>query len=173
MADVPDAVATLKTACDQAYEAAKDSCSHAVMSVIHAVLDAGMVHRNANGLIDHMTTSWTEVTLDDGHYLANLGRVVVGGKKESSHGHVVVVYPGDKISNGGYQYYWKKGKKNLVMPATGKYPRCLSTSSGSWPGALSKGDKTVWDPWGSDANFAAVKFWAQANVWSLVKKPGT
>ncbi|MFD2300552.1 hypothetical protein QRO11_00320 [Paracidovorax citrulli] len=30
---------------------------------------------------------------------------------------------------------------------------------GGWPGARSKGDKTIWDPWASDAKFAQVTFW--------------
>ena len=170
MGNAADAVAKLKGACDAAYDANKDSCSHAVMQVIRAVLDPGMAHLNANGLIEYMNSNWTEVILDDGHYLANLGHVVVGGKKETGNGHVIVIYPGDKILNGGYQYYWAKGKKNLTLKGTVYYPRALSTSSGSWPGAMSKGDKTVWDPWGTDKTFAAVRFWAEANIWDKVTK---
>ena len=172
MGDVNDAVAKLKAACDAAHEANKDSCSHAVMAVIKAVLDPAMEHRDANGLVDYLTGNWTEVSLDDGFYLANLGYVVVGGNKGSAHGHVIVIYPGSKITNGGYQYYWKKGNKYLTMEGTSLYPRCMSTSIGSWPGAMSKGDKTVWDPWAKDDVFKTVKFWAQANIWSLIKKPG-
>ena len=170
MADTDDAAAALKAACDSAYDANKDSCSHAVMAVIHAVLDASMQHRDANSLIDYMTTSWSEVSLDDGFYIANLGHVVVGGKKEAGHGHVIVIYPGDKILNGGYQYYWTAGKKNLTLPGTKQYPRCMSTSIGSWPGALSKGEKTVWDPWAKDEVFAKVCFWAEPNIWDKVKR---
>jgi len=166
-----DAVATLKDACDAAYEANKSSCSHSVMAVIRAVLDPAMEHRNANGLVDYWTTNWSEVSLDDGFYLANIGRVVAGGKKEAGHGHVILIYPGDRILNGGYQYYWKAGKKNLTLKGTKQLPRCMSTSIGSWPGAMSKGDKTVWDPWGNDTNFAEVKFWAEPNIWDKVKRP--
>src|SRR5207249_8749494 len=104
----------LKQACDAAYEANKNSCSHAVISVIRSVYDANMPHKDANGLIAYVNTKWTEVNLDDAFYIANLGHIVVGGKKETDHGHVIVVYPGDKIMNGGYQYYWKAGKKNLT-----------------------------------------------------------
>lgn len=43
----------------------------------------------------------------------------------------------------------------------GKYPPAMSTSLGSWPGAMSDGDKTVWDPWGTDAAFAKVRFWTR------------
>jgi len=99
------------------------------------------------------------VTLDDGYAAANAGAVVVGGKKETGHGHVILIYPGDKIMNGGYQYFWAKGKKYLTLPGKALYPRCLSTSLGSWPGALSCGDKTVWDPWGNDEKFKLVSFW--------------
>jgi hypothetical protein len=172
MAGSDDAVKKLKEECDKAYDANKGSCSHAVMAVINNVLDPQMAHRNANGLVDYMTTNWTEVVLDDGFYLANLGHVVVGGKKESGNGHVIVIYPGDKILNGGYQYYWAKGKKMLTLPGKTLYPRCMSTSIGSWPGALSKGEKTVWDPWGNDTKFAEVCFWAETNIWDKVKRPG-
>src|SRR5690349_21749084 len=105
----------LKAACDAAYEANKNSCSHAVMAVIHDVYDPDMPHKDANGLVDYLNVSWSELSLDDGYYLANLGYVVVGGKKETGHGHVIVIYPGDKIKNGGYQYYWKPLKKMLTL----------------------------------------------------------
>jgi hypothetical protein len=32
---------------------------------------------------------------------------------------------------------------------------------GFWPGTMSKGDKTAWDPWGSDETFKDVKFYAE------------
>ena len=89
---------------------------------------------------------------------ANLGAVVVGGKKEPTHGHVILVYPGARIFNGGYQYYWKKEEKYLMMPRRTLYPPALSTSIGSWPGAMSNGDKTVWDPWANDSKFKLVEF---------------
>jgi hypothetical protein len=41
----------------------------------------------------------------------------------------------------------------------GSYPPAMSTSLGSWPGAMSRGDKTVWDPWANDTKFESVKFW--------------
>ena len=84
---------------------------------------------------------------------------MVGGANASPNGHVIVIYPGDKKGNGGYSYFWKKGNKNLILTATGIYARCMSTSMGSWPGAQSRGDKTVWDPWGSDDKFDDVEFW--------------
>ena len=159
MTDVLDATKKLESACDAAYEAQKESCSHAVWEVIKAVHDSGQTYRQANELIEWMTINWVEVTLDAGFTAANSGAVVVGGKKESSHGHVIVVYPGDKILNGGYQYFWKKGNKYMMLTGKALYPRCLSTSIGSWPGAMSCGDKTVWDPWGNDDKFALVRFW--------------
>lgn len=171
MTPTEESVAKLKAACDAAYDAFGDSCSHAVMSIIKAVYDSKMTHFNANGLIDEMTSKWSEVTLDDGHYLANLGYVIVGGKKESGHGHVVAIYPGSRILNGGYQYYYAAGKKNLTMARKTYYSRCLSTSLGTWPGAMSKGDKTVWDPWAKDSAFKEVKFWAQPNIWNVASKP--
>jgi hypothetical protein len=165
------AVAKLKQACDSAYDANKTSCSHAVMAVIHDVVDASMAHRDANSLVDYWNSNWTEVEVDHGFYLANLGYFVGGGKKESGHGHVIAIYPGDKIYPGGYQYNYNG--KQLTLKGNKLYPRAMSTSIGSWPGAMSKGDRTVWDPWANDAKFGEVRFWAEANIWDKVKKPGS
>jgi hypothetical protein len=152
-------VKKLSDACHAAFKANKTSCSHAVWDVIKAVHDDKHTYRQANELVDWMKTNWTSVTLDSALQAANSGAVVVGGKKEDSNGHVVVVFPGDKIKNGGYQYLWKKKNKYLILEGKGLYPRCLSTSQGSWPGALSDGDKTVWDPWANDEKFKLVGFW--------------
>lgn len=152
-------VTALKVACDNAYDLHPDSCSHAVWSVIKAVANAAEEHRQANSFIDHWSSNWTEVTLDAGHALALKGTLVVGGLKGNNHGHVIVLYPADKIESGGYEYFYAKLNKNLTMRSHGKFPPCLSTSIGSWPGAMSKGDKTVWDPWGNDEIFKKVQFW--------------
>ena len=158
---MPDtqAVAALKAACDTAYDLHGTSCSHAVWAVIRGVHSPEEPYRKANELIDYMEKNWQEVDLDTGLELANKGTVVVGGLKADPNGHVIVIYPGEKKFNGGYEYYYAKLKKNLILKGTAKYPLCMSTSMGSWPGAKSKGDKTVWDPWGKDTAFAKVKFW--------------
>lgn len=154
-----DPANVLKVACDNAYDQYPDSCSHAVWSVIRACVNANEPHRQANAMIDYMTGNWQETTVDDGHTAAKTGTVVVAGLKGTSHGHVIVLYPSDKIESGGYEYFYAKLNKNIPMRSHGKFPPCLSTSIGSWPGAMSKGDKSVWDPWANDAIFATVKFW--------------
>jgi hypothetical protein len=160
MAEPNDAAKALKKACDGAYDNNLSSCSHAAWSVLKAILNPKEPYRVANDLVDHMATSWLPVTLDKGHELANKGIVVVGGTKApKGSGHVVVIYPGDKIPNGGYSFYWATEKKRITLRSTGQYPRALSTSSGTWPGSKSRGDKTVWDPWGKDESFKAVKFY--------------
>lgn len=45
------------------------------------------------------------------------------------------------------------------MRSHGDYPRCMSRAMGSWPGGVSNGDKTVFDPFGNDKKFALVKYW--------------
>lgn len=110
-------------------------------------------------MIDYLTTNWIEVTSDKGHEEAKAGKVVIGGLKGTSNGHVIVIYPGEKIESGGYDYFYKKQNKMLKMRSHGKFPPCMSTSIGSWPGAMSKSDKTVWDPWANDSIFKKVKFW--------------
>jgi len=150
----------LKNACDEAYDKNLKSCSNAVWDVISAIVNPNETYRVANALLDHMASNWKSVNLEDGFALANDGVVVVDGAKvEGGHGHVIVIYPGTKIMNGGYQYFYKAGNKHLTLKGTKLLPRCLSTSIGDWPGAKSKGDKTVWDPWGNDAKFGAVKFY--------------
>lgn len=151
---------TLKAVCDEAYEKNPKSCSHAVWAVIRGIVNGSEVYRQANELIDHLGKEWKEVTLDEAHELANKGIVVVGGAKADTNGHVIIVYPGEKKDTGGYETFNKKLNKTVTVGKRKmKYPLCMSTSIGVWPGAKSKGDKTVWDPWGNDTTFAKVKFW--------------
>jgi hypothetical protein len=159
----------LKKVCDEAYNypPAATSCSHAVWYVLQKLINPKEPWRSANDLIDYVSDpdskDWREVSVDDGWKLANEGKVVVGGKKSDPNGHVIVVYPGDKIGGGGYKYNWynKVTKKTveLTMGVHGMLPRALSRSMGAWPGAISDGDKSVFDPWGRDDAFSQVKFW--------------
>ena len=159
-------VARLKKVCDEAYEwpdAAK-ACNKAVYYVITHLIDEKFPLRTAKGLIEDMKKGapWKEVTLEEGWKLANQGIVVVGGKTGDNNGHVVVIYPGDKTRGGGYEYQQKDktGKlRKYTMRSHGLFPRCLSRSSSSWPGGVSKGDKNVFDPWGKDDVFKQVKYW--------------
>ena len=165
--DYSKAVEALKAACDEAYGKYGNSCSHAVWYVLQKLVDANTTYLEANQLVDFLVgdSGWKEVSVEDGWKLAGQGIVVIGGlKKPGGHGHVVLIYPGAKIESGGYSYTYKD-KKGQTKPDTlrshGLYPRALSTSRGSWPGAMSKGDKTVWDPWADDDTFKEVKFWTR------------
>jgi hypothetical protein len=161
--------AKLKKACDDAYKKYPGSCSHAVWFVRTELIDSNAQYRQANQLIDELSTAsdWEEVSVDDGWALAQQGIVVIGGlKKVGDHGHVIIIYPGDKVASGGYVYVHKDkgtGKmKSDVLRSHGIFPRALSTSSGGWPGAKSKGEKTVWDPWADDDVFEEVSFWTKS-----------
>lgn len=161
----------LKTACQEAYKAHPQSCSHAVNAVIRAMHDfteTEWPQKQANLLIDYLVANWVEVNLEQAYELAQAGSVVVGGKKEDNHGHVIVVFPGPKKGRGGYSYT-RKGEV-LQVRVAGSYPLAMSTSIGSWPGAMSNGDKTVWDPWGNDDAFDAVRFWARRDDVSASAK---
>jgi hypothetical protein len=165
---VEAAVAKLKKASDEAYAKYNSSCSHAVWYVLTQIVNPDAKYKVANALIDDLSSSsyWKEVSVDDGWALAQKGIVVIGGLKQpGDHGHVIVIYPGEKKASGGYAYTYKDkatGKmKNDILRSHGTYPRALSTSQGSWPGAKSKGDKTVWDPWAKDDVFDDVKFWTR------------
>jgi len=157
-----DAVAKLKAACDRAYDNNQHSCSNAVWDLIKELVNPTEQYRQANDFIDYWSANWKSVLLEKGLELANKGVVVVGGLQvPGGNGHVIAIYPGTKIPNGGYQYFYKKANKYLTLPSTGMYPRALSTSmSRNWPGTLSKGDKTVWDPWAKDEKFKDVGFFA-------------
>ncbi len=165
------ALAQLKEACGKAFKDHNGSCSHAVNAIVRTMLglsEAAWPQRQANDLVAFLTQSadWAAVTLDRAYELALQGVPVVGGKAEkTTNGHVIVVYPGLRKPRGGYGYTDKTGAAKTVA-LKGSYPLALSTSLGSWPGAKSNGDKTVWDPWGKDEAFALVGFWAPAKAAS-------
>lgn len=169
MADpTEEAVAKLKKACDDAYAKYNSSCSHAVWYIITQMLDKDFKWLDANHLVDFLnaSTDWEDVSVDDGSALALTGVAVIGGlKKPGDHGHVIAIYPGPKKASGGYKYEYtdKKTKKKVTdtMRSHGNFPPALSTSIGTWPGAKSRGDKTVWDPWANDDLFKTVKFWTR------------
>lgn len=158
-----DAVSRPQAACDAAYQKNPKSCSNAVWDVIRAMLNPDEPYRTANALVDHLDKNWTSVTLDQGYELANKGIVVVGGKKETGNGHVIVIYPGARKQSGGYAVATADGK-TASQRSHGVYPLAMSTSLGAWPGAMSDGDKTVWDAWGRDLPFRQVRFWAPKNA---------
>lgn len=155
---------TLRKACNEAFKANRKSCSDAVWYVIKQY-KADQKLMQANALVDHLEKTpkeWQEVQLKELSGLASAGELVVGGRKEAvGSGHVIVVYPGPEKTKGGYYYTDKKTKKKVKCDEKGVYARAMSTSSADapWPGALSNGDKTVWDPWGRDDRFKAVRFW--------------
>jgi hypothetical protein len=163
MSNPTDKVAQLKDACDRAYDSNLMSCSNAVWDVIKSLVNPDEKYRQANDFIDYWDANWKSVSLEEGFGLANQGVLVVGGLQvPGGHGHVIAIYPGPKIPNGGYQYFYKKANKYLNLTSTGIYPKALSTSlSRAWPGTLSKGDKTVWDPWAKDETFKQVEFWTR------------
>jgi len=153
-----DAAKTLADACHAAYKKYPNSCSHSVWHVITSLADKDKKYQVANDLVDTLAKTWTEVDLATAAKLANAGEVVVGGQKAKGNGHVIIVFPGVSKPRGGYSAKDSAGKSFNVRSA-GLYPLAMSTSIGSWAGAMSDGDKTVWDPWGTDKGFAGVKFW--------------
>lgn len=157
--DPVEKVEKLKRACDQAYRLRANSCSHAVRYVI-SQYDSSHPYMQANQLIDYLILSskWEMVSAEELARLATEGALIVGGLKSSPNGHVIVVYPGTEKPAGGYNYKYRDGTiKKLSL--RGSYARAMSTSMGTWPGARSNGDKTVWDPWAQDKDFREVKFW--------------
>lgn len=152
-----NAVEKLKNAADEAYNLYPNSCSHAVWHVVKQYIP-DQAYITANMLLTQLVCDprWKQVNVGELEKLANEGVLIVGGLAETPNGHVVVVYPGKAKMAGGYAFT-KAGKVQFVQ-ARGPYALVMSRSMGSWPGAMSKGDKTVRDPW-SEAKFADVKFW--------------
>jgi hypothetical protein len=149
---------TLKAACDEAFVQHPHSCSHAVWHVIKKY-NPNQPYLTANSLVHTFSTNpqWQEVQLFELSQLASEGSLVVGGATGQSHGHVIVVYPGQTKDSGGYSYKNRKSGKMEKARSLGIYPLAMSTSMGSWPGAKNNGDKTVIDPWPN--TFSSVRFW--------------
>ncbi len=148
----------LKKVADDAYEKNPGSCSHSVWQVIKRYAPE-QPYRTANALIAFMTADkqWKETPVSELNERVNRGELIVGGLVEQPNGHVIVVYPGPNKPAGGYAITVKN--KSVTMPVRGSYPLAMSTSLSGWPGAKSKGDKTIWDSWAKDEKFKEVKFW--------------
>ena len=149
----------LKRAADEAYDLHPKSCSHAVWHVMKQYIP-GRDYVMANDLLTHLECNprWIRVTVGELEKYANEGVLIVGGLAGEKNGHVVVVYPGKAKPRGGFNAM-VKGKLTYLPPQGPTYALLMSTSmSGSWPGTMSKGDKTVRDAW-SEEDFAKVRFW--------------
>ena len=152
------AVEKLKSVANEAYSLYPNSCSHAVWHVIKQYIP-DRVYVTANPLLLYLECDprWKRVKVDELEKYANEGLLIIGGLAETPNGHVVVVYPGKAKMAGGYQF--TQGGKVQTVRARGPYALVMSRSMGNWPGGMSKGDKTVLDPWGSNEKFSKVRFW--------------
>lgn len=150
----------LKTACSEAFFRYPHSCSHAVWYVLQQYIPS-QPYLAANQLLHYIESKpdhWREVRLSELSKLASDGNLIVGGAVELPNGHVIVVYPGSEKFSGGYFFKDKVTGKSINAQPYGMYALAMSTSMGNWPGAISNGDRTVFDPWGSK-KFKGVKFW--------------
>lgn len=152
-------VEKLKSAADEAYRLYPNSCSHAVWHVLKQYTpDKKYVTANVMLAYLECDPRWIRAQVHELEKYANEGVLIIGGLAETPNGHVVVVYPGKSKMAGGYPF--THAGKVQIVGAKGPYALAMSTSmSSSWPGTMSKGDKTVWDPWGSDRKFSKVRFW--------------
>lgn len=163
MSDVrdPQAAAKLLTAGQAGYDAYPNDCSHSIWSMLHQ-LGLNEPYRVANDVMGHLArkgSGWREVTVAEAGELANAGKVVIGGLAvPGGHGHVVMVMPGALRASGGYRV--GIGKKARAIARSGAYPPSASGAMGAWPGAKSRGEKTVRDPWSAD-DFSKVTFWTK------------
>jgi len=121
----------LLDACCEAYDSfqtPKDGHTFCNFAVDHILMRMGYDDMKnsdgtpmlANQMVDFMTRSldWEEVRMDEAQNLANVGEVVVAGKAEEGHGHVVVVRPGTAEHSGKW----------------GPVPKCCNVGAHSWIG---------------------------------------
>ncbi|MHB1303882.1 MAG: hypothetical protein ACYCZB_10470 [Acidiphilium sp.] len=152
----------------EAFRLYPGNCSGAVHYVITKLVDPKTPYRLANQLMQHFAvpnSGWHKVnTLKEASTLADQGKVVVGGLMEpGGHGHVIIVLPGPWKPAGGYV------ADGRMMPHFGLYPPAMSTAwsppgKQPWPGAISDGDKTIFDPWfnTNKITFDKVTFWVKS-----------
>lgn len=155
---------SFKALCSFAFATNQGDCSGLVKEVARFV-GVYLPDVQANGLIDFMSSYWDQVSDDDAQGFAEQARFVVAGLKASPNGHVLIVLPGGEVRSGGYQYTDQAGTVRTAA-FHGSYPRSCSTALGGWPGAISNGDKSVFDAWGNVQKYARVQYW-------LAPLPGT
>jgi hypothetical protein len=150
----------LTAICASAYAKNAGNCSGAVRMIAHE-MGYELPALSANALVDYLSNpknKWLSITDTEAQMAADRNKLVIAGKKSIPNGHVVVVMPGGKIASGGYSYTDKFGKLQKAANH-GSFPRACSTSLGNWPGAISKGEKTVFDSWGNIDSYKGVKYW--------------
>jgi hypothetical protein len=154
--------AVFNALCKQARDANARNCSGFVRKAAE-LLGHKLPVKNANQLVDYFNDAkngWVEVDADTAQALADAGHLVIAGKKaDEGSGHVVIVAPGGKVHSGGYSFVDKNTKQTMTMRDHGSYPRMWGTGAGSWPGVESRGEKSVYDAWGSEKNYKGVKYW--------------
>jgi hypothetical protein len=136
-----------------AFDTYSHDCSHSIWFVLKQMVDPNQSYMMADQLMKAIKaprSGWRRVDLREASELANQGVVVLGGLEKTGHGHVVVVMPGPWHAAGGFS----------GLPEQGSYPPSMSGSMSSWPGARSRGERTVRDPWGA-ADWPNVTFWTR------------
>jgi hypothetical protein len=165
-----DKAKTLARVCQDAFQLFPHDCSHAVWHVI-SQYNPNQPYMQANDLVSQLSRSvdWKEVQLSELSRLANQGALIIGGLQAAPYGHVIVVYPGAEKPKGGYFYIKKGTEEKRMSPQSGMYARAMSTSisKNPFPGTLSRGEKTVRDPW-SAQDFKQVKFWQYVGALPVI-----
>ncbi|WP_419808083.1 hypothetical protein [Sphingomonas sp.] len=157
--DGPGAAERLAAAGRAGYDANPRDCSHSIQVMLRAMGSPDEPYRTANDLMTHMQSrgsGWRKVALAEAGQLANAGKVVIGGLAvPGGHGHVVMVMPGPPRPSGGFRM-----NSGATLPSSGTFPASASGASSSWPGARSRGEKTVRDPW-TASDWGRVTFWTR------------
>ncbi len=171
-ADVPMTQAKMEQICEDVHTHFPDNCSGGVkyFAQQYPIDTTDFEDKNANGLVDYFDANWKSVDTEaEAQKLADSGRFVVAGRKDTPNGHVIVILPGGMKDSGGYEFTDRNGKTQTAQNK-GKYPRACSTASGHWPGAKSKGEKSAFDPWGSQTKYQEVDYWVYPTADDKQKK---
>jgi hypothetical protein len=156
---LPPVAQALRAAEEAAYDAYPNDCSHAVWELLKQTGHPDEPYRTANDLMDMVAkpnSGWRQVTMAEASRLAEAGKVTIGGRKEpKGSGHVLGVWPGAWKQAGGFMAGGK-----WIEPTHEQYPLAMSGAMSAWPGARSRGERTVQDPWGGKG-FRGGTFWTR------------
>jgi hypothetical protein len=165
----PSLMRDILTTATEAYKLYPTNCSGSVYWVIINLVDPAMPALQANQMLEYFANpknGWQQVAdFHTASTLANNGKVVVAGKAEAVHGHVIIVLPGPWKPAGGYAAINRDGQP-FTTRRFGLFPPAMSTAWSTpgtkpWAGAMSNGDKTIYDPWSDPTEFKAVTFWTK------------
>ena len=78
------------------------ACNIGVSHAFHQLTgNAELNGKKANQMLDtiHHSSDWAEIPMSEAQEIVNSGGIVIAGKKEAKHGHIVLVVPGEEFQS--------------------------------------------------------------------------